>query len=79
MAIVSIPADTWTEVVTTTADTAVQNRSGRVMYMTTGDTTSLGLSDGVAVPAGLAIVVGSGVTVSASTIGSDGFAHYMAV
>lgn len=63
MSITSVPAATWTEIATTTADTAFQNRGGSVMYLTTEDTSSLDLSDGIAVPVGNVVVVSSGNTV----------------
>jgi len=66
MAITNVPAATWTEVATTTEDTAFQNRGGTVMYLTTVATGSLDLADGIAVPVGSVAVIGSGKTVSVS-------------
>jgi hypothetical protein len=64
MAITNVPAATWTEIATTTEDTAFQNRGGAVMYLTTIATGSLGNADGIAVPPGEVVVVTSGKTVS---------------
>jgi hypothetical protein len=66
MAITNVPAGAWIEIATTTGDTAFQNRGGSVMYLTTEDTTSLDLGDGIAIPAGLVAVIGTGKTVSVS-------------
>ena len=66
MTITAIPTATWTEVATTTEDTAFQNRGGSVMYLTTVATGSLELNDGIAVPIGSVAVIGSGKTVSVS-------------
>ena len=79
MAITSIPAATWTEVATTSADTAFQNRGGSMMYATTESTGSLELSDGIAVPPGFVIVIGSGKTVSVSFPQGTGSVHSVGV
>lgn len=64
MSITSVNAGEWTEVTTTTEDTAFQNRGGAVMYLTTVATDALDLSDGIAVPVGMVAVVSEGKTVS---------------
>lgn len=79
MAITSVPAATWTEVTTTTEDTAFQNRGGAVMYLTTEDTTSLDLEDGIAVPVGLVVAVASGKTVSVNFPQGSGSVFYVGV
>lgn len=66
MAITNVTADTWTEVTTTTEDTAFQNRGGSMMYLTTVATGALDIADGIAVPMGSVAVVSTGKTVSVS-------------
>lgn len=79
MALTSVPAATWTEVATTTEDTAFQNRGGAMMYLTTISTSGLGLSDGIAVPPGFVAVINSGKTVSVSFPQGAGSVHYVGV
>jgi len=79
MAITSIPSATWTSVVTTTTDTAFQNRGGSVMYLTTVATGSLDLEDGVAVPVGSVVVVGTGLAVSVNFPQGSGFVHSVGI
>ena len=64
MTITAVPAAIWTSVVTTSEDTAFQNRGGSVMYLTTVATAGLELNDGIAVPAGSVAVIGTGKAVS---------------
>jgi hypothetical protein len=79
MSITNVPAATWTEVATTSADTAFQNRGGSMMYLTTIDTTGLDISDGIAVPAGFVAVIGTGKTVSVSFPQGAGSVFYVGV
>lgn len=79
MAITNVPAATWTEVATTTEDTAFQNRGGSMMYLTTVDTGALGLNDGIAVPVGSVAVIGSGKTVSVTFPQGPGAVFYVGV
>jgi hypothetical protein len=79
MAITSVPAATWTEIATTTEDTAFQNRGGGMMYLTTVDTAELDLSDGIAVPAGFVAVINSGKTVSVAFPQGSGSVFYVGV
>jgi hypothetical protein len=79
MAIASIPKAAWTEVATTTEDTAFQNRGGSVMYLTTVATGSLELNDGIAVPVGSVAVIGTGKTVSVSFPQGPGSVFYTGV
>lgn len=79
MAITSVPAATWTEVATTTEDTAFQNRGGAMMYLTTEDTASLDLEDGIAVPVGMVAVVSEGKTVSVNFPQGAGSVFYVGV
>lgn len=66
----------WNSVVTTTAETVVQNRSSRVIYVTGETTTSLDLDDGIELGLGDAVVFKSGVSVSAASIGADTVVFY---
>ena len=79
MALQSIPAGAWTSVVTTTGDTAFQNRGGSVMYVTTEATGGLDLNDGVAVPPGLVVVISSSKSVSVCFPQGAGSVHYVGV
>ena len=79
MALTSVPAATWTEVATTTEDTAFQNRGGSVMYLTTISTAGLDLSDGIAVPPGFVAVINSGKTVSVAFPQGAGSVFYVGV
>jgi len=79
MAITSIPSATWTSVLTTSADTAFQNRGGSVMYLTTVATGSLDLEDGIAVPVGGVVVVGTGLAVSVNFPQGSGSVHSVGI
>ena len=79
MAITSITSGAWTSVTTTTEDTAVQNRGGSVMYLTTENTAALDLSDGIAVPVGAVVVVNSGKDVSVNFPKGDGHVYYAGI
>lgn len=79
MAITSVSEATWTEVTTTSEDTAFQNRGGSVMYLTTVSTGSLDLSDGIAVPVGQVVVVATGKTVSVNFPQGAGSVFYVGV
>jgi hypothetical protein len=69
----------WTSVVTTTADTAVQNRGGRNMYVTTESTGSLPLGEGYVLSPGQGIVISTGKTVSVNFMEGDGQAFYVVI
>jgi hypothetical protein len=79
MSITNVPAATWTEVATTTADTAFQNRGGSMMYLTTVDTTGLDLSDGISVPVGFIVVVSASKTVSVNFPQGAGSVYSVAI
>lgn len=79
MALSSVPEAAWTLITTTTEDTSFQNRGGSVMYVTTQDTASLGLNDGISVPQGFAVVIAAGKDVSVCFPQGSGAVHYMGV
>lgn len=79
MALASVPAATWTEVATTTEDTAFQNRGGSTMYLTTVATAGLDLSDGIAVPPGFVAIVSTGKTVSVAFPQGAGSIYFVGV
>jgi len=79
MAITSVPASAWTEVATTSENTAFQNRGGSVMYLTTVTTGSLELNDGIAVPVNSVAVIATGKTVSVSFPQGPGSVFYVGV
>lgn len=47
MTIATVSPGAWDEIVTTSADTVFQNQSQRPLYLTTEDTTSLDLREGL--------------------------------
>ena len=75
----SVPANTWTSVVTTTEDTAFQNLSGRNIYLTTVATGGLAAGEGLAVGPMNVIVIQSGKSVSAYSVGGDARIFYIGV
>lgn len=77
MPFVTIPKDIWTEVVVTSADTIVQNRAPHALFLSTEDTTSLDLEEGLLVPPGAAVEIASGSTVMGASINVDGRVFYM--
>lgn len=79
MAEATIGTDGWDEVVTTTAETVFQNQSNNPMYLTTESTSGLNFDQGFLLSPNQAIVLASGVTVSAITFRNDGKLFYMAV
>lgn len=79
MTITNVTADTWTEVTTTTEDTAFQNRGGSMMYLTTVATGALDIADGIAVPMGSVAVVSTSKTVSVSFPQGSGSVFYVGV
>jgi hypothetical protein len=79
MAIQSINAGAWASVITTTEDTAFQNRGGSVMYLTTESTAGKPLSDGIAVPVGFVAVISSGKSVSVAFPQGSGSVFYVGV
>ena len=79
MPFVTIPANTWTAVVTTTEDTAIQNRGGRTVYVTTVATGGLGISEGIALGPDQAIAVVSGKSVSVASPSVEGQIFYVGV
>lgn len=77
MPFVTATQDTWTTIVVTTTNTIIQNRGSRPIFVTTQATGSLARDEGVLLePSSGAIVVGSGRTVSAMSIGRDGRVLY---
>lgn len=79
MPFVTVPADTWTAVVTTTEDTAIQNRGGRTVYITTLATGGLPISEGIALGPEQAIAIISGKSVSVASPGVAGQVFYVGV
>jgi hypothetical protein len=80
MPFVPIPADVWTEVVTTAAATVVQNVDTNYnIVFTTESTAALPRDEGLKVPPGGALQVGSGNTVSAYSSGRATKVFYMEV
>lgn len=77
MAFTSTNADltTWTNIVTTTADTVIHNPEGDVVYVTT-DTTPASIRDGLPLQQGELIVYGAGVTVKALAVDGVVAVHY---
>lgn len=72
MAIVTLTADTWSTVTTTTTATAITNTGGRVIYLAVEDTTELPGDGGVPLNPGDTLVVESGNDVEGYSHGSAG-------
>jgi hypothetical protein len=79
MPFVNVPANTWTSVHTTTEDTAVQNCSGRNVFITTVATGSLPAAEGIAVGPMNIVVIQAGKTVSAYSLGGDARVFHIGV
>ena len=80
MALVPIPADEWTEVVTTVGNTIVQNMDSHFpVYITTADPTGLDLNNGILLPSLAAITFPETVTVQAASIHRPSVVSYMAI
>lgn len=77
MPLVDLDNGVWNVVTTTTADTVFHNRSERPIWVTTEDTTSLPVDEGLELEAGEAVVIGVGMDVEASCIGADNEIFYM--
>jgi hypothetical protein len=79
MPFVSVPANTWTSVHTTTEDSAFQNCSGRNIYITTASTGGLPAAEGIAVGPMNIVVIQAGKTVSAYSVGGDARVFHIGV
>jgi hypothetical protein len=72
-----IPANTWTTVVTTTEQTAVQAVGGKNVFVTTEDPSDKTPDDGLAIGPMFIPVFGSGKTISAYSVGGSARVVYM--
>jgi hypothetical protein len=72
-----VPANTWTTVVTTTEQTAVQALGGKNVFLTTESTGGLTPDDGLAIGPMFIPVIGSGKTVSVYSVGGPARVVYM--
>jgi len=79
MPFTTIPAGVWTPAVTTTESTAIQNRGGRTIYLTTLATGGLGLSEGLALAPNETVAVVTGKVVSACSPSSEGVVFYVGI
>lgn len=79
MPFVTITAEDWNVILTTTTDTAFQNRDSRPIWVTTEDTTSADLDEGVELQPGDAIIIGAGNDVEASCLEADARLLYLEV
>jgi len=79
MPFVTIPADTWTAVQTTTEDTVFQNRGGRNVYLTTVATGGLAPAEGLVLEPNEAVVVVTGKTVSVSSPAASSQIFYVGI
>lgn len=70
-------ANDWAALVTTTTDTVVQNRDSRPVWVSTEDTTSSDLDEGVELQPGDAIVIAAGNDVEVSSIDAVARVFYM--
>ena len=79
MTIATVSNTAWTSVLTTTGDTAFQNRGAKPMYITTESTGSLNFDAGFELTPGQAIIIGTGKAVSAVTFDNPADLFYMLV
>lgn len=79
MPLVTIPADTWTVVHTTTSDIAIENKGGANIYLNTGTTTGLPVSEGILLEPNFPIKVGPGLTVSVGSPKKAGLVFYTTI
>lgn len=79
MTIATVSNTAWTSVLTTTGDTAFQNRGAKAMYLTTESTGGLNFDAGFELTPGQAIIIGGGQTVSAVTFDNPADLFYMLV
>jgi len=77
MSIVTVTAGSWQSVVTTTADTAIQNQSPREVYITTESVGGLDLKEGLLLAPWFPVIIKTGYTVSASVFGGSADIFYM--
>ena len=80
MSFLTVNPNAWTSVVTTTADTAFENRGARPLFITTEATGSLALDEGYTLhPFSGGIVISSGKNVSVSSPNGPGRLFYVEV
>ena len=79
MPFVTLPSGVWTAAVTTTEATAVQNRGGRTVYLTTLATGGLGLSEGLALGPNETVAVVTGKVVSLCSPTTEGSVFYVGI
>jgi hypothetical protein len=77
MALVALPAGAWTAVVTTTVSTAIQNKGGCPVTLTTEDPTALPRDSGFVLNPGDALAFEDGVTVNGYPVGSGAGVVYV--
>lgn len=66
MPLLSVPADTWTTVTTTTSNTTIQNRGARPVYIVTESTAGLANDAGWELEPRDFITIGTGMAVKAN-------------
>lgn len=76
MPLVTIPADTWTVVHTTTTDVALENKGGANVYLNTGTTTGLPVSEGIVLEPNTPVKIGPSLTISVGSPGKAGLVFY---
>jgi hypothetical protein len=72
MAKIALVADEWNDILTTTVNTVIQNKSMFPVDLVTEDTTSLDRDEGLTLNDGDAIVVGPNMDVSVYIVGRAG-------
>lgn len=76
MPLVTIPADTWTLVHTTTTDVALENKGGANVYLNTGTTTGLPVSEGIVLEPNNPVKIGHSLDISVASPGRAGLVFY---
>jgi hypothetical protein len=79
MTIQTLDADEWTTVTTTETDTVFYNRGASPIFVSTEDTTSADIDDGLPLLPGEAIVLADGYAVTASCIGAPTEVFWMPI
>jgi len=77
MPVANITAGAWTALVTTAADTVIQNQSQREVYLTTEATGGLGVKDGVLLKPYEEVVISTGKNVAIYAHTGTARIHYM--
>lgn len=74
MAKVTLTADTWTSIINTTVETAIQNNSSRPITLYVGSTSGVDRDAGIILDPKDCVVFGASMSVSGYIVGRNGIA-----